>query len=54
MTLPLRYHGYKLEYVFDGSLYEGEVIELDLFVKAYSLDQLEINFKTEVDGYLNN
>jgi len=54
MTLPLVYHGFKLEYVFDGSLYEGEVIGLDLFVKAYSLDQLETNFKTEVDGYLNN
>jgi hypothetical protein len=54
MILPLIYHGFKLEYVFDGSLYEGEIIGLDLFIKAYSLEQLEENFKTEVDKYLNN
>ena len=49
MKLPLVYCGFHVNYTFDGTLYEGEIKGLDIFIQAYNLEQLEINFKEKIE-----
>jgi hypothetical protein len=53
MKLPLVYHGYRVEYEFIEGMYEGEIIDMNIKIKAYNLEQLEENFKNEIDKLEN-